>query len=172
MIAQDQSWKKALVFLLSFFWLRRAAQTRLLLTLGYHKILIEIISQRCTSTFKTQTPFFSWESLGRRNFHRQIWGRKSFNRIEYDKLIFFKTLRRFQDWYGIVYTVETIPKMRNPPLPKISTFSPNKHISHNKHLFWPHENVLIMSGHCLFKSFTCPNSHIFVKYEIWPIYFC
>ena len=27
----------------------------------------------------------------------------------------------------------TIPKMRNPPLPKISIFSQNKHISQNKH---------------------------------------
>ena len=32
--------------------------------------------------------------------------------------------------------VKTKPKMRTPPLPKISTFSQNKHMSKNKHNFF------------------------------------
>ena len=35
-----------------------------------------------------------------------------------------------------VFTLSTIPKMRNPPLPKKSTFPPNKHFSHKKHTFF------------------------------------
>ena len=56
---------------------------------------------------------------------------------------------------------KTIPKMRNPPLPKISTFSPNKHFYLDKHtFFWPHEIVLIMSGHIIW----------FTRYDILKSY--
>ena len=33
----------------------------------------------------------------------------------------------YKSLYGIVYTDVALPKMRNPPIPKITTFPPEKH---------------------------------------------
>ena len=39
----------------------------------------------------------------------------------------FKVMNKKSSSNTRVYTGQTIPKMRNPPLPQISTFSTNKH---------------------------------------------
>ena len=57
-------------------------------------------------------------------------------KIFFKSEIFSKIIYKKSNSNTRIYTVQTLPKIRNPPFPQISIFPPNQHFPHNKHTFF------------------------------------